>query len=342
MEDVNAILPVVVAVVAVAVSLWLVLRAARRPFNLDGKVIVITGAASGIGRCLACMLHARTREATLVLLDIDAVALKSLQSQLEANGSKGAAARVRVYECDVSSDSHVKETIARVLKDVAPKPVAVLVNNAGVVNGKRIADLAPADVKKTFGVNVFAHYWLVMELLPSLKSAPEALIVTISSVMSFAPSVGLSDYCASKAAVSSFHDSLRVIVILMIEPVRMELWREQMTHVRTLVVCPGAVDTGMFEGIFDGASLMERFAKAFITLLPVETVARNIYTAMVRGDEKIISCANGWRGLLFPWLPVILQVLPVPLSDRVIALAGGYRGMDTFVGRHKASTNAKK
>lgn len=102
----------------------------RRRFSLDGKVVVITGAASGIGRRLALKVFGEAKGVTLALLDVDLEALRKLRTellQLRENESKVAF----VYECDVSDCRAVDECIARVVADVAPRHLGVLVNNAG-------------------------------------------------------------------------------------------------------------------------------------------------------------------------------------------------------------------
>ncbi|GMF28101.1 unnamed protein product [Phytophthora lilii] len=142
------------AVVRVAGFLLLVLLLAiasrRRDFQLDGKVVVVTGAASGIGRGLASKVARETTGATLVLLDIDLAALQELKTELLQCGR---ALTVLVYECDVSDyrwevlgaevpgrgDADVEmcthravdECFARVVDAVAPQHIGVLVNNAG-------------------------------------------------------------------------------------------------------------------------------------------------------------------------------------------------------------------
>ncbi|KAL3660494.1 hypothetical protein V7S43_014638 [Phytophthora oleae] len=93
----------VLVAVAVLLALWLLYQAVRftgrRAFALDGKVVVITGAASGIGRRLAQKVFNEARDVTLALLDIDTKALKTLQKELlQTGGGK----QVFVYECNVA------------------------------------------------------------------------------------------------------------------------------------------------------------------------------------------------------------------------------------------------
>lgn len=105
-------------------------------------------------------------------------------------------------------------------------------------------------------------------------------------------------------------------------------------------MCPSAVDTGMFAGISQDDSLLARFGRFAIPMLSEDEVATSILAAMLRGDELLVYCSTGWRGLVFPWVPVIARLLPVPLYDALICLGGGVYGMDTFVGRGQPAKTA--
>lgn len=89
----------------------------------------------------------------------------------------------------------------------------------------------------------------------------------------------------------------------------------------------------MFEGIFASNSLAIQLAKWFIPLLPERVVAARIHAAIVQGEQLVVSCATGWRGVLLSWAPIVARFLPVPLYDLLVSMGGGLHGMDTFVGR---------
>ncbi|KAG1688975.1 hypothetical protein DVH05_002961 [Phytophthora capsici] len=318
-------------IVATLLGFWLIYRSAgsigRRAFNVDGKVVVITGAASGIGRRLARKVFNEARDVTLALLDIDAKALKTLQKELLlAGGDK----QVFVYACNVADHRSVNKTVARVVEDVAPKHIGMLVNNAGVVMGRSLESLTPEQIQKTFEVNTLAHFWTVKAVLPSMKKAPEALLVTLSSVMGMTSSAGLTDYCASKAAVIAFHEALRL-----------ELWHDNIKTIRTLLVCPAAVDTGMFAGVLAADDWALKISRFFIPMLSESEVVDTIYCSIQRGDELLVSCFSGWRGVALSWAPIISRALPVPLYDFVVRLGGGLNGMDTFIGKNNGQAKEK-
>ncbi|KAJ0393575.1 hypothetical protein P43SY_005144 [Pythium insidiosum] len=312
-----------VAMALLAIGSHVSRRLWQRPFVLDGKVIVITGAGSGIGRRLAEQLWRCTpRGVTLALLDVDEVALKAARSHLLELRAPEGSASVNVYECDVSDERAVAACIECVLADVAPRSIDVLVNNAGVVNGRTVEELTPAELQRVFAVNVFAHFWMAKHVLPSMKRSADAMIVSIASILAFGPAAKLADYCASKAAVASFHDSLRL-----------ELRREGVSHIRTLLVCPLGIRTGMFEGIFDGDQGLWGLQTVVAPLLSEDQVVRRIHRAMLNGEREVISCLDGAVGLVHAWTTPALRLLPVPIRDAFADAVGAVRGMDTFVGR---------
>lgn len=123
---------------------------------------------------------------------------------------------------------------------------------------------------------------------------------------------------------------------------RLELWRDNVKSIRTLLVCPAAVDTGMFAGALTADDWALKISRFFIPMLPESEVADTIYRAMRHGDQLLVSCFSGWRGMALPWAPAISRFLPVPLYDVVVRLGGGLNGMDTFVGKDLSREKEKE
>jgi all-trans-retinol dehydrogenase (NAD+) len=117
--------------------------------------------------------------------------------------------------------------------------------------------------------------------------------------------------------------------------VRLELWRDGFSKIRTLLVCPNAVDTGMFHGIMEGANWTAWLSRLLLPTTREADAAARIVDAMANGEQLVVSCYTGWRRLIVPWLPSVARLLPVSWFDRVVYLGGGVHGMDTFVGRQK-------
>ena len=257
----------------------LLLPAFSKKRELKNKVVVITGGANGIGRQLCEKLA--VMGCKLIILDIDRTGLTQVQKQLEKITT------VHAYTCDVSKYDRVKDVINRARKDIKPDTIDIVINNAAIMYGKPFLQLDPKQVQQTMDVNVLSHFWLNQAILPGFIEQKSGLIVTISSLMSLVGSAGLTDYCATKWAVSGFHESLRL-----------ELKRMNCDHfIDTLLVCPYAVNTGMFQGIFEQVPLVQ----SLMPVLETNDVCDLIIRAMQKNDRVLIGCDKSWRQhVIFP------------------------------------------
>jgi NAD(P)-dependent dehydrogenase (short-subunit alcohol dehydrogenase family) len=138
--------------------------------NLDGKLVLITGAAAGIGRALALEL-ARCR-ANLLLVDIDGPRL--LQTALEA---RRRGVTVDVCVADLARSEEVGRLAARVRQDYPH--LDVLVNNAGVAYYGTTHEMGHDQWRRVMAVNLFAPIQLTRELLPILFARPEAHLLNM-------------------------------------------------------------------------------------------------------------------------------------------------------------------
>lgn len=100
---------------------------------------------------------------------------------------------VRIYKCNVSAEEEVTRTLEQVRKEFK-KPVDILVNNAGVVNCLPFEELEPKSIKRTFEVNVYAHFWTIRCVLPYMKANNSGHIVSISSIAGHMGNANLTDY----------------------------------------------------------------------------------------------------------------------------------------------------
>lgn len=184
----------------------------------EDQIVLITGGSSGIGELLANTLA--VRNVTVVVLDINPIVSENYN--------------INYYKCDVSKWEEVKAVSEQVIEKVGHP--TILVNNAGVVQGKLIVDLTPEDVNQTFDVNVLAHFWILKAFLPGIVKLKIGHIVTVSSVAAFCGMVRMADYCASKSALVGLHESLRY-----------ELDKVHRTpQIRTTLITTGFVQTPLF------------------------------------------------------------------------------------------------
>lgn len=203
------------------------MRSPGRDFT--DKVVLISGAAGGIGSALARRFG--EAGARLVLLDLDERALASLEGDLGAR-----AIQSRSVVCDVR-DPAACEAAARVA-DEAYGGVDVVIANAGISHRSLFMDTEPDVLRRVMEVNFFGAVNLVRATLDSVRRR-QGQLIAISSVAGFAPLVGRTGYAASKHALHGFFDSLRS-----------EL---RGTGVDVLVVCPAFTDTALARSALDGA-----------------------------------------------------------------------------------------
>ena len=274
--------------------------------KLDGRRLLVTGGARGMGLLIA--REAAARGASAALWDRDAEALEAAADSFPP-AADSAAPSVWRQVVDVSDRGQV-ETAAAALRSGFGDP-DLLVNNAGVVSGKAFADLTPEEVERTLSVNTAALFWLTRAFLPSMIRRGEGHLVTMASAGGLIGAPGLSDYCASKFAAIGFHESLRA-----------EL-RRTAPGVRTTLVCPFFVDTGMFAGV------RTRFPRLLPILRP-ETVAAATVRAIER-DRTMVVLPRFVHSLK------LLRLLPAGWLDPLAAFFGIHAAMDTFEGRRSES-----
>lgn len=162
--------------------------------RLAGKVALVTGAASGIGRGIAEMFA--NEGASVILTD------------LQANGEEVAAAirrsggKARFERQDVTSEHRWSEIVASIA--AAEGGLHILVNNAGIAVAGAVTDLSLDDWRRQQAVNVDSVFLGTKLALPMIRRSGGGSIINISSVAGLRGAAGLSAYCASKGAVRLF------------------------------------------------------------------------------------------------------------------------------------------
>ena len=266
--------------------------------EIRGAHIVVTGGASGIGRLMALELAGQGGRVSV--WDIRQEALDAVVAELRARG-QGA----QGFLCDVSRREQVYAIAAQTR--AAGGPVDIVINNAGVVSGQALLDIPDEKIEATFAINTLSLFWVTKALLPEMIQRRRGHVVTIASASGLIGVAKLSDYAASKWAAVGFDESLRA-----------EL-RQSAPEVRTTVVCPFYINTGMFRGV----------KSRFPWLLPIleeDVVARRVVDA-VRSDR---------RRLCMPPLVYLipsLRLLPIGAFDRIAGFLGVNASMDEFKGR---------
>jgi NADP-dependent 3-hydroxy acid dehydrogenase YdfG len=229
--------------------------------SLQGKIVLITGAGSGIGRSTAI---AFSREGSRVL--ICGRRIEPLEELRQTLTSAGAAA-VHAFQLDVQNRAEVEEAIAKLPADW--KDIDVLVNNAGLSRGlAKIYEDDPQNWEEMIDTNVKGLLYVTRSVVPDMVARGRGHVINLGSTAAYITYANGAVYCATKAAEKSISEGLKID--LMGTPVRVT-----------------SVDAGMVETNFSNVRFRgdeERAAKVYqnITPLQPEDVADAIVWAASR------------------------------------------------------------
>ncbi|QEE62307.1 SDR family NAD(P)-dependent oxidoreductase [Salinibacterium sp. dk2585] len=270
--------------------------------SVNGKIVLVTGAAMGMGRLYA-LRAASEGAAALALWDISADGLAAVKAEVEASGVVA-----HSYVVDVASLDEIRDAAARVIAELGvPK---VLINNAGVVRSAWFWEQdSERDTEFTMRINALAPMHITREFLPGMiASGEECRILNVASAAGTLSNPRMAVYAASKWAAIGWSDSLRL-----------ELEKAGHRHVRVTTFAPSYIRTGMFEGAR---------GPVLTPLMDPDYAVRRAWKAMLAGRPM----------LLLPWSVNLSKVMRGVLPTRAWDVVGGrwfgvYRSMDEFKGR---------
>lgn len=179
--------------------------------TLDDKVVVITGAASGIGRALA--VDVARRGALVAISDVDEAGLAETVDLVKAAGAR----EVRSDRLDVADRAAFASYAAAVAEHFGR--VNVVVNNAGVALAGDVEDLEYPDMDWIIGINFWGVVHGTKEFLPHLQASGDGHVVNLSSLFGLVSMPGQSMYNAAKYAVRGFSEALREELLMIHAPV---------------------------------------------------------------------------------------------------------------------------
>jgi NAD(P)-dependent dehydrogenase (short-subunit alcohol dehydrogenase family) len=242
--------------------------------KLSGRRILITGAASGMGRAIAVLFH---REgAHVALLDLNGPAVTELARELEGFGA----------ECDISSAQQVADSVAAAI--AALGGLDGVVNAAGLYYSKAFEETDLESWNRVMAVNVNGPYHILQTVLPALRQSATATIVNIASISGYLPMAGTAAYSTSKAAVLMLTKSLGF---------------ELGPHIRVNAICPGVIKTEMTRHIWEdparAASTSDRVALK--KMGEAEDIAKAaLYlssedSSFATGTEIVLDGGFSWR-----------------------------------------------
>ncbi|KAM4551088.1 epidermal retinol dehydrogenase 2-like [Odontesthes bonariensis] len=275
----------------------------KKKKNIAGEVVLITGAGSGIGRLMAQEFAAL--DTVLVLWDINQEGMKETARLAKNAGAK----RVHYFLCDCSDKTEVYRVADQVKREVGD--ITILVNNAGIVTGKKFIDAPDSLIEKTMEVNIMAHFWTYKAFLPAMIANNHGHLVSIASSAGLIGVNGLADYCASKFAAVGFAES-----------VGLELLATGKDGVKTTIVCPYFINTGMFDGC-------QTSWPKLMPILNPEYVCKKIIHAVLTDQVYLMLPKSIYL------ISALKNILPMKQGILLGQYLGAFSLMDDFRGRSK-------
>ena len=234
--------------------------------NIEGKVVVITGASSGLGEAAARLLSAQG--ATVALGARRVARLKSLADDLTRGGE-----RAVCVATDVTNSNQVKRLVDAAVK--AFGRIDVMINNAGIMPQAPLERLMVKDWDQTIDINIKGVLYGIAAALPYMKEQKSGHMINVSSVAGHKIGPGFVVYSATKHAVRVISEGFRQEV--------------KPYNIRTTVISPGAVATELPDSITDPGAA-ERVKKAYAAVaIPADSFARAVVFAMSQPEDVDVN-----------------------------------------------------
>ncbi len=215
----------------------------RAKNRFEGKVVVITGASSGIGEKMALLFG--DEGAALVLMDVNKEGLERTRTQLEKGGHKAIAVQANVAKSDEVNRA-IEEAVA------ASGKIDVLVNNAGISKDAFIHKMTDEDWDDVIGVDLTGVFHCCRAVVPHMKAQKSGKIISISSA-AIVGNVGVANYNSAKAGIVGL---TRVLAL------------ELAPNITANAVAPGFVDTPLVR------KYPEKIRNVFLESVPLKRAAQ--------------------------------------------------------------------
>ncbi len=267
------------------------------------KTILITGAASGIGKRFAEQVSG-IAESTLILWDRNPEILDEMKA---ANVSK---TRIITAGIDISDPELIHLEAEKLLKhNLLPD---IIINCAGIVIGKMFHEHSDAEVEQTIRINTTGSMLVTKAFLNAMMDRGSGQIVNLASASGYTGVPRLSVYASSKWAILGWSESLRIEM------------KKLKTGIGVTAVIPSYIDTGMFKGVK---------APLFVPILKTDDIVERMITGIARGKNEIKA------PLMIRFVPLLKAVLPPSVFDWLSgSVTGAYQSMDSFIGREPKSS----
>jgi NAD(P)-dependent dehydrogenase (short-subunit alcohol dehydrogenase family) len=219
--------------------------------RLSGKVALITGGGTGIGRAIAL---AFAREgASVAVAGRRLEKLREVISEIQKRGGAGLA-----MECDVTSAREVKRAVKGTVERFGR--LNVLVNNAGTLHVSTVEGISEEEWDRTMTVNVKGPFLMSRAVLPEFRKCGGGAIVNIGSVLGLVAVKDRAAYCASKGGVTMLTKAMAI--------------DHAHENIRVNCICPSIVETELVKGVFDESEQGQALRKARIATIPLGRIGR--------------------------------------------------------------------
>ena len=234
--------------------------------NIEGKIIVITGASSGLGEASA--RHLAAAGATVVLGARRVERIEALANELSKGGHQALA-----IPTDVTKHAEVKNLVDSAVRTFGR--VDVLINNAGLMPHSPLERLKIEDWDRTIDVNIKGVLYGIAAALPHMKQQKRGHIINVSSVAGHKVGPNGAVYSATKHAVRALSEGLRQEV--------------KPYNIRTTVISPGAVATELPDSVTE-ADISQGIHKFYAAMaIPADSFARAVAYAIEQPEDVDIN-----------------------------------------------------
>jgi NADP-dependent 3-hydroxy acid dehydrogenase YdfG len=234
--------------------------------NIEGKVVVITGASSGLGEATARLLSGEGARVVLGARRADRI--QALADELTDRGGKALAVAT-----DVTRRDQVQRLVGAAVQ--AYGRIDVMLNNAGLMPQSPLERLKVDEWDRMIDVNIKGVLYGIAAALPHMQRQKAGHIINVSSVAGHKVGPGFAVYAATKHAVRALSEGLRQEV--------------KPYNIRTTVISPGAVATELPNSVTDPAAA-ERIRKFYAEIaIPAESFARAVAFAMSQPEDVDVN-----------------------------------------------------
>lgn len=214
--------------------------------QLEGKVALITGVSSGIGRAAAQLFA--TAGAAVFGVDCDSQAGEELATELLAQNLK-----FHFFKADISTEPAVRATVASCCQTYGQ--IDILYNNAGISIVEPFHQVSTTTVERIMAVNFLSVFYFCQQVIPLMQQQGSGVIINTASELAIVAQPLYSAYCASKGAVLALTRALAL--------------EYAASNLKINAICPGPIDTKMLQQEFTIDSNPEQARAANIATMPI-------------------------------------------------------------------------